>query len=217
MQTANFLNQPSFISLFPPAKDTTHQFFPFSVSFFKASFQFWQDDGLRLDTLWYKQESDRAHKEPAWNRSQKLMVRNTALPTPVPAVPEDGGMGGSASPTHFIQSPGLGTIPPSCNRAILSLTCGFLWGRKRARGNITLLMEFPNNLAINWKNTNYFRCTWVKYFYLNPHISTSCLESELLWFGMGMGKRPSRLIRSQLSAAPPNLWIHDMFTFVICH
>lgn len=113
MQTANFLNQPSFISLFPPAKDTTHQFFPFSVSFFKASFQFWQDDGLRLDTLWYKQESDRAHKEPAWNRSQKLRVRNTALPTPVPAVPEDGGMGGLQAPLISFRTLGLGPSHPA--------------------------------------------------------------------------------------------------------
>lgn len=35
--------------------------------------------------------------------------------------------------------------------------------------------------------------------------------------GLGRAKRAPRFIRSQLSAAPPNVWIRDKFTSVIRH
>lgn len=65
---------------------------------FKASFQFWQAAELRLDTMWYKQESGGAiiaHKEPAGSRSQKLKVRDT-VPCPAQSqlpCPRMGGRG----------------------------------------------------------------------------------------------------------------------------
>lgn len=137
MLTENFSNQPSFILLFPPTKTPliSSSLSQFLFSLFKASFPFWQHSGLRLDTLWYKQESDRGHYCPQRTSIAQVLEVHGKRPSALPTlpVPEDGGMGALQAPLISYSSLGLGPSHPAAtapSRLVFNLWVSVTEGKR---------------------------------------------------------------------------------------